>query len=313
MPVICWGPLAKSASDPTTIPEYISGKILDHNVDPSAHGLDSYALYNHRDTYPVDHPDYSITSEKITSDWIIGKRFETSPNVGPGTAGVKFDPYGIQMYQAGERKVNIPISGSPFFEGDIQADFITFNKKVVMAFGESSDGWNQDEGVSGILSGLAWSSVEGNSDTPGGIWFGGNIPGDYYNFDRNPLFQIDWYSDYSDDDLIELLLGANRNIFSQFAGFKWKEGNLYAVHSNSDKLIQTFLSGYMANEIHRYKCIMISAEKIDFYIDGVLKATHTEYLPSGNNEWGFSIFHTPGSGDSVFHNFNNFLFVEDFS
>jgi len=64
MPVICWGPLAKSADDPTTISEYIAGKILDHNVNPSSHSLDGYAIFNHRDAPVLDHLPYSIDSDK---------------------------------------------------------------------------------------------------------------------------------------------------------------------------------------------------------------------------------------------------------
>ena len=65
MPVICWGPLGKSAQDPTTIAEYISGKISIHNVNPSAHGLDGYAVYNHRISDLLDHPDNSVILQKL--------------------------------------------------------------------------------------------------------------------------------------------------------------------------------------------------------------------------------------------------------
>jgi len=78
MPVICWGPLAKSASDPTTIPEYISSKILNHNVDPSAHGLDNYALFNHRADEGLDHPDNSVTMQKLNvNKFVLWTQFES--------------------------------------------------------------------------------------------------------------------------------------------------------------------------------------------------------------------------------------------
>ena len=65
MPVICWAPLAKSASDPTTIAEYISSNILIHNADINAHGLDGYALYVHRSAEYIDHLVYSITLDRL--------------------------------------------------------------------------------------------------------------------------------------------------------------------------------------------------------------------------------------------------------
>ena len=78
MPVICWGPLAKSAQDSTTIPEYIAGKISEHNADPSAHGLDSYAIYNHRVADVLDHADNSVILQKLLFNrFIIQTQFET--------------------------------------------------------------------------------------------------------------------------------------------------------------------------------------------------------------------------------------------
>lgn len=65
MPIICWGELGKSANDPTTIDQEISAYILRHNVDPNAHGLADYALYNHRDMGDLDHPDESILNAKV--------------------------------------------------------------------------------------------------------------------------------------------------------------------------------------------------------------------------------------------------------
>lgn len=67
MPVICWAPLAKSAQDPTTIAEYISSRILNHDLSPSAHGLDGYAVYNHRVADILDHADGSVFLEKLTA------------------------------------------------------------------------------------------------------------------------------------------------------------------------------------------------------------------------------------------------------
>ena len=78
MPVICWGPLGKTAQDPTTIADYIASKILDHNVNPSAHGLDGYSVYNHRAGVLLDHPDDSVTLQKLLYNrFLIQTQFDT--------------------------------------------------------------------------------------------------------------------------------------------------------------------------------------------------------------------------------------------
>lgn len=139
MPVICWGALGKAANDPTTIDQQIAADILAHNADLNAHGLNGYALYTHRDTDPLDHVDYSVTSDKITTNQIIGKDFRTAPNVGPGQDGVKFDINGIQMYQGGDLNVDIPVSGNPTFSGILTAREIHFLHQYAITYFESLD------------------------------------------------------------------------------------------------------------------------------------------------------------------------------
>lgn len=65
MPAICWGSMGRTADDPTTIAEYIEGEINRHNTDPSAHNLDDYAIFNHRNDDLLDHPDYAVITDKI--------------------------------------------------------------------------------------------------------------------------------------------------------------------------------------------------------------------------------------------------------
>ena len=89
MPVICWGPLAKSAQDPTTIPDYISAKILDHNVNPSAHGLDGYSVYNHRAGAVLDHVDDSVTLQKLFFNrFMLFSQFESIDGWGKPASGI---------------------------------------------------------------------------------------------------------------------------------------------------------------------------------------------------------------------------------
>ncbi len=57
---VTWGQLGYSIDDPTTLEEYIEGVILNHNMDPSAHGQSSEAIYEHRSASQIDHANYSI-------------------------------------------------------------------------------------------------------------------------------------------------------------------------------------------------------------------------------------------------------------
>lgn len=62
-----------------------------------------------------------IQSKDITDLPIISKTFMTATGVGSDVDGVKFSPAGIEMWQAGIKKVSIPVSGSPDFKGTITA------------------------------------------------------------------------------------------------------------------------------------------------------------------------------------------------
>ena len=62
---ITWYALPKKVDDPTTIEEMIDAKILEHNLDPSAHSQSDEALYFHRISQVLDHVNYSIYNIKL--------------------------------------------------------------------------------------------------------------------------------------------------------------------------------------------------------------------------------------------------------
>ncbi len=65
MPAICWGALAKSATDTTTIGQEIDNKILTHDQDPSAHSETGEVLESHRTQSELDHPNNSVDADKL--------------------------------------------------------------------------------------------------------------------------------------------------------------------------------------------------------------------------------------------------------
>lgn len=139
MPIICWGALGKAADDPTTIDDEIAAYILRHNVDPNAHNLGGYSLNNHRVDDILDHPDYSVVSDKITADQIVGKDFRTAPNVGSGVDGIKFDRNAIEMWEGGYQKVYIPKSGNPRFEGVLTVQALRYFARIIQVNCQSLD------------------------------------------------------------------------------------------------------------------------------------------------------------------------------
>ena len=76
MAIFCWGELAKTANDTTTIAEYIQASVLKHNVSPQAHGLDSYAIYNHRTDDVLDHGDETVIHTKIRPENIYNEKIK---------------------------------------------------------------------------------------------------------------------------------------------------------------------------------------------------------------------------------------------
>jgi parallel beta-helix repeat protein len=62
---ITWYLLPRKVDDPTTIEEYIQQKILEHNLDPSAHGQADEAIFQHRMAEVIDHVNYSIYNIKL--------------------------------------------------------------------------------------------------------------------------------------------------------------------------------------------------------------------------------------------------------
>ena len=148
MPVICWSPLAKSAQDATTIAEYIAGRVNIHNIDPTAHGLQDYALYNHRDAETLDHIDGSVTMQKMFFNrFFIFCHFEsidawqktgnvilTAPGwVDIATPNNAYCNYSLRYGSAGfSENAGQPVN-NPMFEAHVKFEQTTYQCAYVMA------------------------------------------------------------------------------------------------------------------------------------------------------------------------------------
>lgn len=312
MPVVCWGALAKSANDTTTIPDYIVSQIEDHNIDPSAHGLSGYAIYDHRTQVVLDHLDYSVSSDKISANQIIGKHFVTDYNVGASVDGIEFDKNAISAWYQGARNVYIPRTGSPTFSGNVNAGYLTLTKFVLMSYFESLDGFYQDVGggeanahIGGaemITSGSAYDPVI-VAVQPSGAH--------YLNFAKNPLFQTLFAVESTTSQKVYLTVGEGSSATAKYFGFKIIHGVLSAINRNGSTETATQINGITLTNWNLFKAVMTSASKIEFYVNNVLVATHTTNLPTGTSSFidYYYISATVASSRTIWP--GNFLFVQD--
>lgn len=282
MPVICWAPMAQSAQDPTTIAQYIANKVLEHNVDANAHGLADYAIYNHRSDPVLDHVDYCINSQKITSDWIIGKKLSTNEGVGPGTDGVIMDSQGIMMYQSGSRKVNIPKSGTPEFEGIIIANQMSFTRFNVMPTFESFNNWYTNiEATGGGVTGIPGMADIASTDVAGKcseLVLRNNMSPLLNIAVRNPILQFSAFiNDKSISDVGMGLGGYNPANSHAHIRFWWANHvqTMYAQRKGVSYPILQYALGWKWQSFPYQFKIEVSGNGryMKFYIGGVLQRT----------------------------------------
>lgn len=74
MGLFTWGSLPKAQDDPTLIDEAIATAIANHEADPTAHLGDGESLQQHKNNEIIDHPAYSIVSDKYSQ---VQKLFST--------------------------------------------------------------------------------------------------------------------------------------------------------------------------------------------------------------------------------------------
>ena len=97
------------------------------------------------------------------------------------------------------------------------------------------------------------------------------------NYLKNPRFMVVAKLTAVTDQTVYYFAGAYD---LQGFGFKIVDGTLYALHTkDSTEYTTDISSGITLTGFHRFKAIYTSGEKIEFYVDDVLKATHEANLP----------------------------------
>jgi hypothetical protein len=318
-----WGDLSKSQVDPSTINEEIDLMIVNHLNDPDAHLEIGQSLQSHKASEIIDHLAHSIIEDKIatgeissrciTTDQIIGKDIRTAEDVGSTVDGVSMLPSGIEMWQAGEKKVDIPINGNPSFAGNVKVQSLEYSKFTLQTLFESLDGWSKSAGVSN-----EFGAVEIQSgiviNTPKYLYAG--VAPDvmfYPDITKNPIF-----------DTILYVTGASGHIsyfgFGIFdeatgAGFKVSSSNLYAVWFDENNEEQTdLISAFDDSVYHRYRIEIEYGVEVRWYYDGVLAIQKTwleiDTLWIGAASFNYYIKYVSGNQSIMY--ILNALFQQDF-
>jgi hypothetical protein len=279
-----WGDLQKSQVDPHTIDEEIDDKIQAHDDDPDAHLDVSQSLQSHKASEIIDHLAASIIEDKIgtgeissrciTTDQVIGKDFRTAADVGAGVDGVKFDETGIEMWQDGKKKVDIPVSGDPSFVGTVRVGSLEFNRFTLQTSFESLDGMNKSAGVnqrfgyvdiptSGVLN--DWQRLSCDGDDFGGL---------YVDVAKSPTFEGCLLVDTGGG--IDVRIGFQWDATEGVCGFKIDQDHIYANWFEDDMTEHTWEIEATVEEVYRiYRVEVDSGVEVRWYIDGVLKMTKT--------------------------------------
>ena len=311
-----WGQLAKSQTDAEKVEEAIVRLILEHNEDETAHLGVGQSLQSHKASEIIDHlaesiiedkiANGSVSSDKITTEQIIAKDFRTALDVGEEVDGVKFNGNGIEAWQSGEKTVEIPVSGSPKFSGNIYASGLFFLKQFLYTCWESLDCW--------ITSGTGsfWNYFGGltiNFTSGGAGWLtSNNYANDGIDFaNKNPNFQISLrVRDANYSQIYFGCGGLNTVGLGRGFGFHIDDGgNITAfVCNDAEEYTEVLISGINETAWHVYRAEMISLDRVDFYIDNVLVASipyDVDTFPATANPITFTMLFNGVGGSRAYY------------
>ena len=284
-----WGNLEKSQSDSEKIEEAILRLITEHNDDETAHLGAGQSLQSHKAAEVIDHLAESIVEDKfaegcvssraITSEQIVGKDFRTAADVGEEVDGVKFDSSGLEMWQGGEKKVDIPVSGNPLFRGKIEADAFSYVRDFLSGWFGSTSGWSI-AGTKGYLCNGIYLTTSSTINTFASIDTGGDfdvLPG------RDPFFdiKISLPSASLSNCIVSVLVGSSMTEAAGSdigrLGFKIVNGVMYTLFQSGLTDYSEEVDGFevVAGTQYRLTLDLKLGEYIRWYIDDVLVREET--------------------------------------
>jgi len=320
MPVICWGELGKSASDPSTIDDEIGAYLLRHNVDPNAHGLSGYSLYNHRADKIIDHVDYCIISDKITANQIVGKDFRTAPDVGEEVDGIKFDPNAIEMWEGGYKKVYIPKSGNPSFDGDLTVRALYYYRRIIQVNCQSLEPFNslnfvEHEGLNIKVYSQRYTYNEGRARLTTGV------TDDEMQVALDPSLEITAEAGLFDEKLLCYMgLGSmsEKEAERHTAGFMFSEGKCYMFSQQTDEgwiphMYATMLGDVNINKMYIYRVRYDHNNRMyQYFVNNVFRGEQYAHWPIGDLDQLCDILVYPKTSKNVDVKVFNIVFQQNF-
>lgn len=143
--------------------------------------------------------------------------------------------------------------------------------------------------ISAELASLRIETMEGSGNY-GMIEAEAYATGMGVDYNKNPEFRTVFMLDaYTSDEKIHLVAGDGPNGNENF-GFRATDDKLYAIHSQvsggTTTEYSTEILTLSADTWYDVNAIYTSGSKIEFYVDGTLKATHTSNLPEDGDSAG---------------------------
>lgn len=322
MSSVTWNLLPKSQDDPETIEQAIARIVDEHNENEEAHLDTGQSLQSHKASEIIDHvaesiiedkiKDGEITGVKITNNQILGKDFRTAENVGEGVDGVKFNSSGIEMWQNGEKKVDIPVSGDPTFKGKATVKSLSFSRFTRLIPFESKDAYTEITGGDGYFEVLVnavrcfWTTTINNIVKL--ILSNWGVP--FLKLSTNPTLEFSLSHGDPNHAVFAVVLGSRYPIEDNAAGFQF--GFRFKGNGSNECKIYSFLSNYgtettqetdlgvlSASVQKRYRAEMdFSIKTIYYYINDVLVDTLVFSSGDDNFDETFSICQKTLSGIS---------------
>ncbi len=301
-----WENLAKNQEDAEKIEAAIYRIVAEHCADETSHLGTGESLASHRASEIIDHVAKSIISDiiadgavlnkHITSEQITGKDIRTAEDVGPTVDGVLMNADGIEMWQNGEKTVNIPVVGSPYFKGYIYASGLFYTKTFIISNFETVDSW--DKSVSGSISpGLGSVYLQSPNVTNGVVGMSSEPLGSrgIGMSDKNPYFQIGCRFWSLTNQLA--YFGTGQTLYDGDPlgfGFKVSNGVLYGYVYNDSNVEYTYeITDVDITKMHIYRAELVCGEHIKFYVDNVEKYSlpyNATIFPTDNSPVYFSMY-----------------------
>lgn len=318
-----WGDLPKGQTDPQTINEAIDALIQAHDDDADAHLDASQSLQSHKASEIIDHLADSIIEDKIatgeissrciTTDQIVGKDIRTEADVGAAVDGVAMLPTGLEMWQGGEKQVDIPVSGDPTFRGVIRALNFEYLRDSLIGWFGNHTGWT-DYGT--VTDGSLNIQLATTNATNSYAYI--DTDGFQAQMDKNVFFEFKAALGATTSQVFHAIFGTWFDEASDpeknYIGIKVVNNVVSACIFINDTEYLTTLSGvsFSAYVYKRFTVKVTSGSKIEFYVDGVLKHTETTNIPADPTMGGDVIFHIKTTTTAVrYLNLKNLVIMQD--